>query len=65
MLMILLAGFGLWLCVEGLIYAVAPETMQRFGAWLAALSEKTIRQAGLLSIALGAVLLYIMVRFNG
>lgn len=65
MLTVLLAGLGLWFLLEGLIYAVAPDAMKRFGAWLAAMPEASIRQSGLLSMAMGGVLIYVMVRFTG
>jgi len=62
---ILLAGLGLWLLIEGMLYALGPSAMQRFGDWLARLPEETIRQAGLWSMGLGGVLLYTMVRLSG
>lgn len=62
---IIFAGIGLWLLLEGLIYAAAPEAMKRFGAWLADMPEQTIRQSGLWSVGLGTLLLYCMVRFGG
>lgn len=65
MLTILLAGLGLWFLLEGAVYAGAPEAMKRFGAWLSQLPEATIRQSGLWSMAIGALLLYAMVRFGG
>lgn len=65
MLTVLLAGLGLWFLLEGLMYAVAPDAMKRFGVWLAAMPEASIRQSGLLSMAMGGVLLYVMVRFTG
>lgn len=64
MLMILLAGLGLWFLFEGAMYAGAPEMMKRFGAWLAEMPEAAIRQSGFLSMAIGALLLYAMVRFG-
>ncbi|MEO1662222.1 MAG: DUF2065 domain-containing protein [Pseudomonadota bacterium] len=65
MLTILLAGIGLWFFIEGALYAGAPDAMKRFGAWLSELPEATIRQSGLWSMAIGALLLYVMVRFGG
>lgn len=62
---IVLAGLGLWFLIEGLVYAAAPDMMRRFGALLANMPEAAIRQAGLLSVGLGLVLLYAMLRFGG
>ena len=63
--MILLAGLGLWFLLEGAMYAIAPDAMKQFGAWLSELPEGAVRQSGLLSMALGGVLLYAMLRFGG
>ena len=65
MLTIILAGIGVWFLLEGAIYAGAPSAMKRFGAWLSEMPEPTIRQSGLWSMAIGALLLYLMVRFGG
>lgn len=65
MLAILIAAFGLWFLLEGAMYAAAPDAMKRFGAWLAALPEDTVRQSGIFSMAIGAILLYAMMRFGG
>jgi len=62
---IFLAGIGLWFLLEGAMYAVAPDAMQRFGEWLANMPEAAIRQAGLLSMAIGALFLYVVLRFGG
>jgi len=62
---ILLAGIGLWFLLEGAMYAAAPDAMQRFGEWLSNMPESAIRQAGLLSMAIGALFLYVMLRFGG
>lgn len=65
MLTIILAGIGVWFLLEGAIYAGAPDAMKRFGAWLSEMPASTIRQSGLWSMAIGALLLYVMVRFGG
>lgn len=62
---IILAGIGLWFLLEGAMYAAAPEAMRRFGAWLSSLPESAVRQSGLLSMGIGALILYIMLRFWG
>ena len=65
MLIIILAGIGMWFLLEGAIYAGMPDAMKRFGAWLSKMPENTIRQSGLWSMAIGALLLYVMARFGG
>ena len=62
---ILLAGLGLFFLLEGAMYAGAPDMMKRFGEMLTQLPEASIRQVGFLSMGLGGVLLYVMVRFGG
>jgi len=61
---LLLAALGLWLALEGLAYALAPDFMKRFGAWLARLPAAEIRQSGLISVLIGLALLYIAMRFR-
>ncbi len=62
---ILLAGIGLWFLLEGAMYAAAPEAMKRFGEWLSNLPDTAVRQSGLLSMATGALALYMVLRFTG
>ena len=61
---LLLAAFGLWLMLEGLAYAIAPNLMKRFGAWLSQLPPADIRQSGLISVMIGLALLYVAVRLR-
>lgn len=62
---ILLAGIGLWFLVEGLMYAAAPDAMKRLAVWLSNQPDAAVRQMGLLSVAAGVLLLYVLVRFVG
>ena len=62
--LLILAALGLWLALEGLAYALAPDLMRRFGAWIAGLPPDEIRQSGLVSVILGLVLLYLAVHFG-
>lgn len=64
MWMIILAGLGLWFLLEGVMYAAAPDAMKRFGEFLSDLPEQAIRQAGILSMLFGGLLLYAVVRFG-
>lgn len=59
-----LAALGLWFLIEGLIYALFPDAMQRFLDWAARMPVTEFRNAGLWTAALGAILLYIALRFT-
>ncbi len=61
---LIFAGLGLWLAFEGLMYAAAPDAMKRFGRLLSELPEAAIRQLGLLSMALGVLITYVVLRFG-
>jgi len=59
---LILAGFGMWFLVEGVIYALAPDAMRRFLAWAAQLPAPDLRQAGVWTAVLGALMLYVGAR---
>ncbi len=56
----LLAGIGLVLALEGLIYAAFPDAVRRAVSTLAALPESTLRGLGLAIAAGGAVLILVV-----
>lgn len=58
----LLTAFGLVLVIEGLLYAAAPEAMQRMMARLMQASPALLRQAGLIAVALGVLIVWLMRR---
>ncbi len=60
-LQMILAGIGIWLFVEGAIYAVAPDFMRRMAAFLARMPAREIALAGIGSAAVGAILMIIAV----
>ncbi len=60
---VLLAAIGLWLALEGILYAAAPDTMRRMGEWLSRLPLESVRSGGIWSAILGLVLFYAAVRF--
>ena len=62
--LLILTALGLWLVLEGLVSALAPDLMKQVGAWLAKLDTGEIRQAGLVSVALGLFLVYIAIQFR-
>ncbi|WP_317056339.1 DUF2065 domain-containing protein [Roseovarius rhodophyticola] len=51
-------ALGLVLIVEGLVYALAPSLVEQLLAALRSLSEEQRRMMGLISIALGVVLVW-------
>jgi len=57
-LALLLCSVGLWFLIEGAIYALAPETIQRFLDWAARLPLQDFRQGGFWTAVFGALLLY-------
>ncbi|MEO0465297.1 MAG: DUF2065 domain-containing protein [Pseudomonadota bacterium] len=61
---VFLAAFGLWFLIEGAAYAVFPDEMKRFLDWAARLSPPDIRSSGIWTAALGAVLIYVAIRFS-
>lgn len=60
---VLLAAIGLWLALEGIMYAAAPDMMRRMGDWLSRLPLESVRSGGIWSAILGLVLFYAAVRF--
>lgn len=59
---LLLAGFGIWLLVEGALGALAPGYMRRLGELLTQLSQRDLAIGGLVSAAIGVALLALAVR---
>ncbi len=64
MLTLLLMGLALWFVLEGLLYAVAPEAMKQFARYLSDLPVPAIRQAGLLSVVLGGICLWLVAQLS-
>ncbi|MEE2878080.1 MAG: DUF2065 domain-containing protein [Pseudomonadota bacterium] len=59
----ILAAIGLWLAIEGIMYAAAPDTMRKMGEWLSRLPIDEIRSGGVWSAILGIIIFYAAVRF--
>ncbi|MBY9065554.1 DUF2065 domain-containing protein [Hyphomonas sp. WL0036] len=57
-----LAGFGVWLLMEGVLCAVAPDYMRRIGQLLSKLPPRDIALGGLVVAAVGVGLLMLAVR---
>ena len=56
------AAFALYLVLEGLMPFANPDGMKRTLLQLSQLDERTLRVAGLASMILGALLLYLVRR---
>ncbi|MBB3975292.1 hypothetical protein GGQ64_000468 [Rhizobium azooxidifex] len=55
-----LTGFAFFLVIEGLVYALAPSSLKRMAALLPTLPEAQLRLFGLVSIALGVGLVWLI-----
>ena len=55
-----LAGIGVVLAVEGLLYAIAPAAMRRAVAALAQQPEARLRAGGLVAAVLGVALAWVL-----
>ena len=60
---VILLAIGLWFALEGILYAAAPEMMQKMGEWLSRLPIDAIRSGGIWSALLGVILVYVAARF--
>jgi len=56
----LLAAVALMLVIEGMLPFLSPAMMRRTFAALAAMDDRALRLSGLLGMAAGVVLLYIV-----
>ncbi|MEX1249676.1 MAG: DUF2065 family protein [Hyphomonas sp.] len=62
LLTVLLAGFGVWLLVEGSLCAIAPDFMRTLAFRVQSLCPRDLILAGLVVAAIGAALLTLAVR---
>ena len=66
LLTILLLVFGGALAVEGIGWAIAPEAMKRaYDQVISSLDGRSLSNVGLLSAALGLLLIWIAIRLHG
>ena len=63
-LCVLAAGVGLWFLVEGLIVALAPDTVRRLTRLISEMPARELALAGLAAATLGALLLTFAVRMG-
>jgi uncharacterized protein YjeT (DUF2065 family) len=61
-LITLVAALGLVLVLEGLPYFAAPRVAREVAQWAARRSDATMRRMGLLMIAAGLAILYLVFR---
>ncbi|MEM7768124.1 MAG: DUF2065 domain-containing protein [Pseudomonadota bacterium] len=61
---LVLSAIGLWFVIEGALYALAPDSLRRFLGWVAQMPVSDLRQAGVWTAALGALMLYVGMRLN-
>ncbi len=62
LLTVLLAGFGVWLLIEGALCALAPDFMREMASRIQALAPRDLIVAGLAVASVGAVLVTLAVR---
>lgn len=66
LLTILLLVFGGALAVEGIGWAIAPDAMKRaYDQVISSLDTRSLSNVGLLSAALGLLLIWIAIRLHG
>ena len=58
---VLLAGFGVWLLIEGALCALAPDYMRRLGQLMSHIPLRDLALGGLVVAAVGASLLILAV----
>ena len=56
-------GVGVWMIMDGLVFGLVPETMRRLSAMMRKARDDDLRQAGLISAAIGIVLVYLILSF--
>lgn len=56
----LLVAIGLVLVLEGVMYAAAPDAMKRMIAQMLVVPSETLRIAGLVAMAAGVVLVWLI-----
>jgi len=54
-------GIGVWIMMDGLVFGFMPETMRRLMAQMRDISDDDLRQAGLISAALGLLIVFMIV----
>ena len=60
----LFIAFGLFLFIEGILYALFPSKMKNMLKKLDLLKESQLRKGGLIFAIVGFVIIYYMMNFN-
>ncbi|HVK92361.1 MAG TPA: DUF2065 domain-containing protein [Mycoplana sp.] len=55
-----LTGIAFFLVIEGLVYALAPSSLKRMASMLPGIADSQLRFFGLVSIALGVGLVWMI-----
>ena len=56
----LIIAFGLFLCIEGILYAIFPSKMKSMLKKLELIKDSQLRSGGLIFAVLGFVIIYYM-----
>jgi uncharacterized protein len=56
----IVVAFGLFLVIEGLVYALAPLFVRRMASMLPELSDQHLRMAGVAAVAAGVLLVWLV-----
>lgn len=54
-------GIGVWILIDGLVFGFMPETMRRLMEQMRQAQTSDLQQAGLISAAIGAVIVFMIV----
>ena len=54
------AGIAFFLIFEGLVYALAPRLLKNMAAMLPDIPEETLRRFGVIAIAIGVFLIWLI-----
>ena len=54
-------GIGVWILIDGLVFGVMPETMARLLEQMRQAGTDDLRRAGLISAAIGAVIVFMII----
>ncbi len=54
-------GIGTWILMDGLVFGLMPETLRRLLDYMREATLDDLRQAGLISAAIGAVIVFMVV----
>lgn len=56
---------GAWMLMDGLVFGLIPQFMRRMIGQISVAGEDELRQAGLICAAIGAVIVFLVVRVPG